>query len=341
MSTSSSSSSSSTPSVTSPPPSLINSVFSPTIFAGQIALVTGGGTGIGYRTALELIHCGAHVIIASRKKEVIEQAVHKLNAYAQYHWKPTSASSTRPQAHGFTVDIRSLTSINELLEQIHQLYGRLDLLVNNGGGQFPSLAQNFTEKGWNAVIQTNLTGTFFMMQRCFLLFFQKQKSGSIVNVIANMWNGFPMMAHTGAARSAVENLTKSLAIEWATYGVRINAIAPGVIASSGLNNYSQDIQLMISDNKRNNYTYRLGTEEECSAAIVFLLSKASNFTTGVTIRIDGAESLYAPNVRPSKHNFIPPFADEHTTQFVPKLKTDNEKDQKTTTGQEKPLKSKL
>jgi len=192
---------------------------------------------------------------------------------------------------------------------------RVDYLVNNAGGQFPSLAADMSGKGWAAVIETNLTGTFQMSQAVYRHFFSQQApSGvaggcAIVSVVANMWNGFPGMAHTGAARAGVVNLTKSLAVEWAASGVRVNAIAPGVIASSGLSRYDPAMQAVIAESAANNYTHRLGTEAECAAAILFLLSPASAFTTGACLNVDGAESLYSPLMRPMHHTLCPPWDD--------------------------------
>ena len=314
----------------------IRSIFAPHLFHGRVALITGGGTGIGLRTAKEFLHLGGCVVICSRKEAVIAAAVETLNKLY-----PPYTPTARPRAIGRACNIRDHASILSLCEWIqHQprvgsehggspasTSPRVDYLVNNAGGQFPSLASSISPKGWAAVIDTNLTGTFLVSQTVFNMFFEKQgvadaeaaanaatnASGSvcasnpvggcaIVTVVANMHNGFPGMSHTGAARAAVVNLTKSLSVEWAGAGVRINALAPGVIASSGLSNYNSSMQEMIAATSAgNNYASRLGSEAECAAAILFLLSPASAFTTGACLNMDGGESLYSPMMRPVTH----------------------------------------
>jgi len=134
--------------------------------------------------------------------------------------------------------------------------------------------------------------------------------GVIVNIIANMWNGFPMMAHTGAARAGVNNLTKTLAVEWGRKGVRINAVAPGLIHSSGLDSYAPEFKQYIMAAGKNNQANRMGTEEEVAAAVLFLLSPAAAYITGETLKVDAGESLYSPLFPPSDHDNFPPFKDQ-------------------------------
>jgi NAD(P)-dependent dehydrogenase (short-subunit alcohol dehydrogenase family) len=138
----------------------------------------------------------------------------------------------------------------------------------------------------------------------------RDNSGAVVNVIANMWNGFPMLSHTGAARAGVDNLTKSLAVEWGKYGVRINSVAPGLIHSSGLDTYAPEFREFVFKAAKNNQTYRLGTEEEVASAIIYLLSPAATYITGETLKVDAGESLYAPLYPPMENDKNPPFQDE-------------------------------
>ena len=130
----------------------------------------------------------------------------------------------------FICNIRDEEAVNQCFDSVLKHFGTIDFLVNNAGGQFPSKAEDIRAKGWRAVIDTNLTGTFYMSQAAYLKV-MKERGGAIINIIANMWNGFPIMAHTGAARAGVDNLTKSLAVEWGECGVRVNSVAPGTIAS--------------------------------------------------------------------------------------------------------------
>ena len=275
---------------------MLKSIFREGLFEGKVALITGGGTGIGLRTARELSQLGATVILASRTVENLESAVKIIE-------------ESGGKALALECNIREKESIEKCVKAALKKYKTIDLLVNNAGGQFPSPAESIRPKGWNAVIQTNLTGTFFMSQEVFNESMRDQ-SGTIVNVIANMWNGFPMLSHTGAARAGVDNLTKSLAVEWGKYGVRINSVAPGLIHSSGLDTYAPEFREYIFKAGKNNQTFRLGTEEEVASAIIYLLSPAAAFITGETLKVDAGESLYAPLFPPMENDKNPPYTDE-------------------------------
>lgn len=275
---------------------MLNTVFKSTLFAGQIALVTGGGTGIGLRTARELAHLGATPILAGRKKENLDKAVELI----------LQEGGT---AYAVICNIREEQSIKDCIQQSLDYAGTIDLLVNNAGGQFPAPAETISRKGWRAVIETNLDGSFFVTQEVFNRVF-KEKGGAVVNVLANMRNGMPMMSHTGAARSGVDNLTKSLAVEWGRYGVRINSVAPGPILSSGLDTYAKEFRSFIDATAKNNQAQRLGSMAEVAAAILFLLSPAASYITGQTLFVDAGESLYNPIYPPVAHNKLSTFKDE-------------------------------
>eukprot|EP00088_Acartia_fossae_P033118 TRINITY_DN3389_c0_g1_i5.p1 TRINITY_DN3389_c0_g1~~TRINITY_DN3389_c0_g1_i5.p1 ORF type:complete len:205 (+),score=41.96 TRINITY_DN3389_c0_g1_i5:280-894(+) len=172
---------------------------------------------------------------------------------------------------------------------------KIDFLVNNGGGQFPSPAADFSLKGWNAVIETNLTGTYLVSREVFNRHFRDSKSGGcIVNIIADMFRGFPMMAHTGAARAGVENLTRSLAVEWAEQGVRINCVAPGssIFSQTASDNYSTDFA-PFELARPEIPAKRLGHPQEVSSAVCFLLSPGAQFISGATLRVDAGGSLHS------------------------------------------------
>src|SRR5262249_9215308 len=155
---------------------------------------------------------------------------------------------------------------------------RLDFVVNNGGGQFASPLENISLNGWRAVIETNLTGTF-LVSKAALDAWMRDHGGTIVNIVADMWRGMMMIGHSGAARAGVVNLTKTCAIEWAEYGVRVNAVAPGIIRSSGFKKYPVSVQDGLKGLPNELPMKRFGTESEVSAAVVFLLSPGARYVT--------------------------------------------------------------
>lgn len=270
---------------------MVPTIFRPGLFAGRVALVTGGGTGIGFAIARELGALGARVYLGARKLERLESAAGRL--------REEGVAAT-----AIALNVRDEEQVRSVIERITAESGGLDLLVNNAGGQFPSPAGQIRKKGWDAVLETNLTGTFLCCREAFASSMEA-RGGAIVNIIADMWRGFPGMAHTGAARAGVDNLTKSLAVEWAHRGVRVNAVAPGIILSSGIDNYDPTFQQVFLDMKDNIPARRLGTEEEVSAAVLFLLSPAAAFITGATLRVDGGGSLWRMIWDVPEHDRLP------------------------------------
>ncbi|MBR58754.1 MAG: 2,4-dienoyl-CoA reductase [Myxococcales bacterium] len=283
-----------------------NSVFRSDLFAGKTILVTGGGTGIGRCIGHELAALGAEVILSGRRTEPLEQTAEEIREAGGV-------------AHPCAMNIREQDEVNETVGQLVRDHGPIHGLVNNAGGQFLSPAAMIKAKGWRAVIDTNLNGTFFVSQAIFQSSMASH-GGTIVNIVADMWNGFPGMAHTGAARAGVVNLTKTLSIEWASAGVRVNAVAPGVILSSGMNNYPASVQKMLKDNLWKNPSSRLGTESEVSASVVFLLSPASAYISGTTIRVDGASSLQKEPMFPYiRHDRMTPWDGFHLKADLPEM----------------------
>ncbi|MBK9461090.1 MAG: SDR family oxidoreductase [Chitinophagales bacterium] len=250
-------------------------MFSSDIFKDKIAFVTGGGSGIGKAIAKHFLQYGATVFIASRKEERIKAAQIELSDYGT--------------CYAITLDIRQPEEIAKAAAYIKETVGRLDILVNNAGGQFPSAAEMITPNGWSAVINTNLNGTFFVTREMANTFFIPQEGGVIVNIIANIYKGFPGMSHTGAARAGVDNLTKTLSVEWSRFKIRVNAVAPGIIFSSGLENYPPDLLKGIEAKIP---LKRLGTTDEVADATLFLASDMAGFITGETLYVDGGQRLW-------------------------------------------------
>ena len=258
------------------------SIFAPSLFRGQVAVVTGGGSGIGRCTAHELSALGATLAIVGRKLEKLAAVRAEIESQGGF-------CSTH------VCDIREEAQVQSTITAILAHHGRIDALVNNAGGQFPAKLAAISAKGWDAVVRNNLTGGFLMARECVTQWMLKDAAqpngGAVVNIIADMWGGMPGMGHSGAARAGMLNFTETAALEWAP--VRVNAVAPGWIASSGLDRYPPEMTATLRGMKDLVPLRRLGTESEVSAAIVFLLSPAAAFVSGACLRVDGA----APNAK--------------------------------------------
>jgi NAD(P)-dependent dehydrogenase (short-subunit alcohol dehydrogenase family) len=267
------------------------SIYRAGLFEGHVAIVTGGGTGIGFATARLLGELGCKVAICGRKQEKLDQAkrdleVHKIAVFAA------------------TCDIRDPEQIAKFVDSSKDALGETTILVNNAGGQFPTAAEHLAPKGWEAVVRNNLNGTWFMTSAVATKHMIPRKRGRIVNVIANIARGFPGMVHTGAARAGVENMTKTLSVEWAAHNIQINAIAPGIIRSSGVDQYPPEL---VEMSRQRTPAKRLGTCEEVADLIVYLASDAAAFVTGDTWTIDGGAHLWGDNwVIPDPSDANPP-----------------------------------
>jgi len=253
------------------------SVFRPGLFDGQVAWVTGSGSGIGRCVAHELASLGAQVVVSGRTQS-------KLDTVAAEITEDGGRCAT------INFDIRDEDAVKAGVAAVLARHGPVAGLVNNAGGQFPAPLLAISKKGFDAVVANNLTGGFLMMRELFNQCMQ-QHGGAIVNMTADFRNGMPGMGHSGAARAGMANLTATAAFEWAHAGVRVNAVAPGWIASSGMDSYGGAMKTLIPRLKQHVPMRRLGLEAEVSAAIVFLLSPAAAFISGVTLQIDGAASL--------------------------------------------------
>ena len=280
------------------------SVFKPGLFAGQTIVVTGGGSGIGRCTAHEIAALGAHVVITGRKPEKLATVKGEIEA-----------AGGSCETHAF--DIREEAPVREAVAAIVANNGRVHGLFNNAGGQFPAMAADMSAKGFDVVVRNNLTGGFIVSREVFTQSMEKH-GGSIVNMAADMRNGFPNMAHTGAARAGMVNLTMTLAHEWAQAGVRVNAVSPGWIASSGMDTYQGEFKENIPKLKNYCPLGRLGTESEVSAVVCFLLSDASAYMTGTELRIDGGVPLANRSVELPATDRSQPFNGFHLAK-TPKV----------------------
>lgn len=256
-----------------------NSVFAPGLFKDRTIIVTGGGSGIGRCTAHELSHLGAQVVLVGRNAE-------KLDTVRQ------EIIDDGGKSHALTCDIREEEQVIAVIDQTLAEFGAIHALVNNAGGQYRTEMKTISTRGFEAVVRNNLTGGFIFMREAYTRWMEAN-GGAIVNIIADIWNGWPEFAHSGAARGGMWTLTETAACEWAHSGVRVNAVAPGGIASSGFDKYAPEITQRLLDYAALVPLPRYGTESEISAAITYLLSPAAAYVTGTCLRVDGG----APNRR--------------------------------------------
>lgn len=285
------------------------SVFKDDLFKDQVILITGGGSGIGRCIAHELAALGAHVILSGRSQDKLDKVVAEITEDGGH-------------AASYAFDIRAEEAVKHAISEMVANIGPINHLVNNAGGQFAAKLEDISINGWEAVVKNNLTGGF-LVSREVLKQSMKNTGGNIVNIVADFWNSMPNMGHSGAARAGMVNFTKTAALEWAHYGIRVNAVAPGIIASSGLDTYSDEHkQTMLTRNKKMP-TKRIGTESEISAAVAFLLCPAASFITGETLRVDGGVPNTTIDYEIPDHNRLPAYEGFHRiddSEFVKKLK---------------------
>lgn len=255
---------------------------------GRVSVVTGGARGIGYACATALAAAGSDIALCDLDEGAAAQAAQKL------------ADAHGVRARGYAANVTVPAQVQAAVKRIIADLGAIDHLVNNAGGQFAAPLAAISQKGFDTVVRTNLTGGFLMARECFTQWMAGH-GGSIVNIVADMWNGMPGMGHSGAARAGMVNFTETAALEWSGANVRVNAVAPGWIASSGLDNYPPEMREHIRNLKKLSPLGRIGTESEVSAAVVFLLSEAASFITGATLRVDGGVPLTRPSRPMPKH----------------------------------------
>ena len=247
-------------------------VYRPDLLKGKVYLVSGGGSGMGRGMAYLLARLGADVMICGRRAEKLEQTAAGIRRHL----------GREIGTHAMT--IRDPEQVEALVAATFDRFGRLDTLVNNGGGQFPQAAIDFSIKGWNAVIDTNLNGTWYMMQAATRQWRDRKQPGSIINIVATIERGMPQVAHTCAARAGVIYLTKTVATEWAPLGIRVNCVAPGAV----------EIERTKLETPDYAGTWgaltpmrRVGQVQDIAEAVVFLANEKASFITGQTLYVDG------------------------------------------------------
>lgn len=251
-----------------------DSIFKTDLFKGKTALITGGGTGIGFSIAKELGKLGCHVILAARRKEQLKTSADKLTEMGI-------------NVNYYAVDIRKEEEVESLYQTISNMNNTLDFLVNNAGGQFSAPASAISSNGFRAVTDLNLQGTWHMTSAFAKYLKEKENNGRIVNIVLCLSSGMPGMVHAGAARAGVVNMTKTLAYEWGP-NIKVNAVAPGTIKTEGLTNYDSE---KLKENINRLPVQRAGKVEEVANAVNYLLSPGGDFITGTTLEIDGGEHL--------------------------------------------------
>jgi 2,4-dienoyl-CoA reductase [(3E)-enoyl-CoA-producing], peroxisomal len=263
-------------------------IFRPGLLAGQVVLITGGATGIGYGIAETLVDLGAHVVLASRKPERLAAAVERLHGAA-----------TAEQ-----LDVRDADAVKAVVGRVASTHGRIDMLVNNAAGNFYAASETLSPNAWRSVVEIDLFGTFFCSQAVAPLM-RAAGGGRIVNISMTLhYRGWPQMAHATAAKAGIDALTRTLAVEWAPAKIRVNAIAPGPIPTEGVKKaFTQPaggapVDVIMDEHARRNIPLgRWGSPADIGNMVAYLASPAGDWITGSIFVVDGGEWLARPAAR--------------------------------------------
>ena len=258
------------------------------LFSGQRVLVTGGGSGLGKAIAALFARLGADVALAGRKRERLDAAAAFLRGFG-------GRVVVQPMT------IRDPADVAAFFDALGAAMGGIDILVNNAGGQFPQPALDYSVKGWNAVIDTNLNGTWYMMQAAARGWPAEKRPGCIINIVADIWRGMPGIAHTCAARAGVVYLSKSVAVEWAPLGIRVNCVAPGCHETSGFAVYPPEGAATF---KESNPMRRVGDAQDVADACAYLAASSGKFITGEVLTVDGGNQLWGDQWTIPKPDFF-------------------------------------
>jgi peroxisomal trans-2-enoyl-CoA reductase len=264
------------------------SCFRNDLFLHKVALVTGGGTGIGRSIAKELASLGATVVISSRDEDKCKIAAKEMNEELKLYGNGTKGKVVG----GPSCSIREEEDVENLITHIIETYGGIHMLVNNAGGQFVCSAEDMSAGGFAAVVDTNLKGTFLCCREAYTQY-MRDHGGSIVNITLGNRNGMPAMVHSGAARAGIENMTATLCSEWIESDVRINCVRPGIVwTDSGFANYGKMGDEFLARCLVGQPAKRLASTEEISSAVTWLLCEGASYVTGTTLSVDGGSAYH-------------------------------------------------
>lgn len=254
----------------------IPTVFRQNLFAGQTVIVSGAGSGLGKAIAILFARLGANLAICGRDTDKLARVVPDIERLG-----------ARVFSRGLT--IRDYDQVNAFVSDVWAHFGRLDVMINNAGGQFAQMAVDFKPKGWNAVIDTNLNGPWYMMQAAAREWIARGNTGNIVNIVASIWRGMPGMAHSCAARAGVIYASKTVAVEWAPHGIRVNCVAPGVNETTAFSRYVPEGTATYQEA---NPMKRHGDAWDIAEACVYLAASSGKFITGETLSVDGGQQMW-------------------------------------------------
>lgn len=260
--------------------STIQTVYRSDLLSGQSFLISGGGSGMGRATAFLITRLGGRVTICGRNEAKLAAAASEIQRLLgrEVHYK--------------AMTIRDPAQVESLIAETFDRYGNLNALVNSAGGQFPQQAIDFSAKGWNAVVDTNLNGTWWMMQSAARHWHKRGQPGAIVNIVATIDRGIPQSAHTAAARAGVVYLSKSVAVEWAPLNIRVNCLAPGNTLTEGLDQYPPEY---VERFAQGNPMQRAGDTWDMAQAVVYLASSSGKWITGTLLHVNGGMHLWGTN----------------------------------------------